>query len=85
MSEKANSRADGSPPWWTDEQRGTLWSSEDTPKRLNTDFTDRESRCRVRKEGTQFVERSSVTDDSDVQDSQKLGSVRRDARSSTQE
>eukprot|EP00976_Prorocentrum_cordatum_P109839 1195085-Prorocentrum_minimum.AAC.3 len=34
-----------------------------------------ESRCTVRKGGTWFVERSPVTNDSDVRDSQKLGSV----------
>eukprot|EP00976_Prorocentrum_cordatum_P080430 1183981-Prorocentrum_minimum.AAC.1 len=47
---------------------GVVWSSQ-------TPTTDRESRCTVHKGGTRFAEGSPVTNDSDVQDSQKLGSM----------
>ena len=63
---------------------GVVWSSEDA-QRASAPTTDRESRCAVRKGGYMVILIAPVTDDSDVQDSQKLGSVRRDARSSTQE
>eukprot|EP00976_Prorocentrum_cordatum_P108877 1194924-Prorocentrum_minimum.AAC.2 len=54
-------------------------------KWASTPTTDCESKCRVGKGGTRFAELSPVTNNSDVQDSQKLGSVRLDAGSGTQD
>eukprot|EP00976_Prorocentrum_cordatum_P029541 601500-Prorocentrum_minimum.AAC.1 len=49
-------------------------SSENT-QRASTPTTDGESRCTVHKGGTWFAECSPVSNNSDDQDSQKLGSV----------
>eukprot|EP00959_Pyramimonas_sp_CCMP1952_P304215 6367077-Pyramimonas_sp.AAC.1 len=50
-----------------------VWFSEDAQRASTT--TDRESRCRVHESGYMVCLIAPVTNDNDVQDSQKLGSV----------